>query len=383
VRIVEVKSATRVKEHYLIDCAIQAWTLAELDIPVSQVALAHINTEFTYAGDGNYEGLFVEQDLTDETRRMFAAIPDLVANARATLEALDEPEIEIGEHCNTPYVCPFFAHCRPPQGEYPVTDLGGSKKQLYALMLEGYRDLRDVPDDKLASDKQRRIAAQTKLGGPYIAAELREFAESLPRPCYYLDFETIAFAIPIWAGTRPYQALPFQWSVHIDDAGADESFGGLGHASFLSLNGEPPMRECAQVLIETLGDHGPIVVYSGYEGRILSELIERYADLAAPLTAIHGRLVDLLPLVKTHFYDPKMHGSWSIKAVLPAVAPETRYDELGEVRDGAAAQAAYLEAIKPTTSAKRREQLRHDLLEYCRYDTLAMVKLVEFFSRPA
>jgi hypothetical protein len=380
-RIVEVKSSARVKDHYVLDCAIQAWTLAQLGMPAEAVALAHINSAFIYAGDGDYSSLFVEHDLTAAAQACFAAIPSLVANARATLEALDEPETAIGEHCNAPYICPFFAHCAPRQGAHPVTALGGLKKDLYALLLEGYADLRDVPESRLLSERQRLISRQAKLGRAHIGAELSDFVRALPRPRYYLDFETIAFAIPIWGDTRPYQALPFQWSVHIDDAGADEASAGLGHASFLSLSGEPPMRACAAALIETLGSAGPVVVYSGYEKRVLTELIERYPDLARELAAIRDRLVDLLPLIKAHYYHPDMQGSWSIKAVLPTVAPQLDYAQLGTVRDGSDAQAAYLEAIEPATTRARREQLRRDLLEYCRYDTLAMVEIVAFFSR--
>jgi Domain of unknown function(DUF2779) len=381
-RLVEVKSATRVKDHYLPDVAIQAWALAELGIPVSQVLLAHVDGDFVYAGDGNYAGLFTSVDLTESAAALFAQMPALVEATRTTLQALDEPEVAIGEHCRTPYICPFFAHCAPEQGEYPVMALGGSTKTLYSLLQEGYTDLREVPRDRLGDERQRRIQTQTQLGQVFVGAELRERVRALPRPRYYLDFETIAFAIPIWKDTRPYEPLPFQWSVHVDDGGADESAAGLTHTAFLGLSGEPPMRECAETLIETLGRNGPIVVYSGYEQRVVDALRERYPDLASSLVAIRERLVDLLPLVKAHYYAPAMRGSWSLKAVVPTVAAELDYDSLTEVRDGGAAQAAYLEAIAPGTTPARREQLRGALLEYCRYDTLSLFKLVEFFSRP-
>jgi predicted RecB family nuclease len=382
-RIVEVKSSTAVKEHHVTDCAIQAWVLAGLGMPASQVALAHVNDAFVYGANGDYSGLFVEEDLTAAAEERFDALRTLAANARATLEAHEEPAIAIGEQCNKPYACPFFAHCAPPQGEYPVTVLGGLKARLYALMREGYRDVRDIPEARLTNELEMRIVKQTKLGRPYVGAELRDAARALARPRYYLDFETIAFAIPIWQGTRPYEALPFQWSVHIDDAGADESSNGLGHAAFLSLSGEPPMRACAETLIETLGRSGPVVVYSGYEKRVLNELVARFPDLDAPLAAIRGRLVDLLPLVKAHYYHPDMRGSWSLKAVARAVSSALDYDKLGEVRDGETAQSAYLEAIRPTTAPERRETLRRDLLEYCRHDTLALVELVAHFAGAA
>jgi hypothetical protein len=169
--------------------------------------------------------------------------------------------------------------------------------------------------------------------------------------------------------------------VHIEDAGADESSGGLAHASFLSLSGEPPMRACAEMLIDSLGRTGPVVVYSSYEKRVLSDLIARFPDLAPALAAIRERLFDLLPLVRTHYYHPEMRGSWSLKVVARVVAPEVDYDKLGEVRDGMSAQTAFLEAIAPATMQVRRATLRQDLLEYCRNDTLAMVELVRRLAR--
>jgi predicted RecB family nuclease len=134
-------------------------------------------------------------------------------------------------------------------------------------------------------------------------------------------------------------------------------------------------------LIAILGNHGPILVYTGYEGAVISRLAERYADLAGPLQAIRERLVDLHPVTRAHYYHPAMHGSWSIKSVLPTIAPELDYATLGDVRDGGAAQSAYLEAINTQTTPGRREQLQRDLLRYCNFDTLALVKLVEFFAR--
>jgi hypothetical protein len=197
---------------------------------------------------------------------------------------------------------------------------------------------------------------------------------SLPR--YYLDFETIGPAVPIFAGTRPFEALPFQWSCHIE-----KGSGAIEHAEFLELDGEPPMRRLAESLLATLGTRGPILVYTPYERRVLNELAARYADLAAGLSALAERIVDLHPIARRHYYHPAMHGSWSIKAVLPTVAPDLSYDTLGAVRDGLAAQAAYFEAIDAKTPAGRREALRRALLDYCRRDTLALVRLVEFFGR--
>ena len=141
------------------------------------------------------------------------------------------------------------------------------------------------------------------------------------------------------------------------------------------------MRQAAEALIEKLGTTGPIIVYTSYEKRVLNELGHRYPDLLPGLSALVDRLVDLHPLAKEHYYHPAMHGSWSIKAILPTIGANIDYANLVEVRDGEAAQSAYLEAIHEDTSADRREALRNALLAYCRLDTEAMVRLVEFFGR--
>jgi predicted RecB family nuclease len=182
--------------------------------------------------------------------------------------------------------------------------------------------------------------------------------------------------LPIFAGTRPFEVLPFQWSCHIE-----KSLGRIEHAEFLDLGSEPPMRRLAESILEALGTTGPIVVYTPYERRVLNELAARYGDLAGKLAALAERIVDLYPATRRHYYHPALHGSWSIKAVLPTVAPDLRYEALGEVRDGLKAQTAYFEAVDAKTTETRRAALRRALLEYCRYDTLALVRLVEFFAR--
>jgi predicted RecB family nuclease len=377
VNIIEVKSSTRVKDHFLSDCAIQAWTLRQLDLPLASTKLALIDNAFEYTGDGNYDGLFHEVDLTPDLEPLIAGMEETVAATRETLASLDEPVREIGTHCTTPHPCPFFAHCAPEQGEYPILGLGGRKDALYRLMLEGFKDIRELSEDQLQNADQQRIWRQTVAGQAYRSFELKAAIDALDYPRYFLDFETIAFAIPIWANTQPYQALPFQWSCHIDDGS-----GKIAHAEFLDLSGEPPMRQAAEELIATLGTSGPIVVYTSYEKRVLNELGIRYPDLASALSGLVERLVDLHPVAKQHYYHPEMRGSWSIKAILPTIGVDLDYSDLADVRDGEAAQSAYLEAIDPGTSAGRRQALQAALLAYCRLDTEAMVQLVEFFGRP-
>ena len=334
-RLIEVKSGTRVKDHYLDDCAIQAWALAGAGLPPRQIVVATIDTAFVYPGDGRYDGLLAEHDVTDAVRERLPKVPQLVAGARTTLLDLDEPAIAVGKQCRTPHTCEFFEHCAPKPSPAP-------------------------------------------RGTPKVGPELRDFARALPYPRYYLDFETISYAVPTFAGTRPYEALPFQWSCHVEAAPKQ-----LRHAEFLDTSGTPPMRAVAESLLATLGTAGPILVYTDYERRVLDGLASRYPDLAGQLNAAIARLVDLHPPTKQHYDHAALNGSWSLKAVLPTVAPDLNYAKLGEVQDGLAAQRAYVEASAPNTAASRRDALRRGLLDYCRQDTLALVRLVEFFGRAA
>jgi hypothetical protein len=337
-RIVEVKSSTRVKDHHLDDCAVQAYVLAQAGIPARAVAVATIDSAFVYRGDGRYEGLLAETDVTDLVRERSGSIGERVIAARATLASLDEPAVPVGPHCQSPYACQFRSHCAPATATPPP-----------------------------------RTEQRGRVG-----RELAELVRALPYPRYYLDFETVATAVPFFADTRPYEALPFQWSCHVESAP-----GRLEHREFLDVSGAAPMRGAAESLVAQLGSAGPILVYTNYERRVIGELAARFPDLATPLSALVERLVDLYPPTRQHYEHPSLGGSWSLKTVLPSVSADLDYARLGEVRDGLAAQAAYLEAIDPATSTPRRAALRQALVDYCRQDTLALVRLVEFFARPA
>jgi hypothetical protein len=151
--------------------------------------------------------------------------------------------------------------------------------------------------------------------------------------------------------------------------------------AFLRLDGDDPSLEFAATLIERCGDDEPIFVFNrGFEGGVLRSLCVRFPHLAGPLEAIRARLVDLQPIVARHWYHPSQQGSWSIKAVLPTMAPDLGYDGLDGVRDGLGAQRAYLRAIDPGTSVDERARLGRALLRYCDLDTLAMVRVWQVLS---
>ncbi len=265
----------------------------------------------------------------------------------------------------------------PEEPEYSLDVLYRmTRKKKDELRELGHLDARLVPSQYL-NETQSMIQKASKTGKPkFNKRAAKEEMASLPYPRYYLDFETMAFVIPRWAGTRPWATqVPFQWSCHTEYAP-----GQLRHDMFLDVSGDDPRRAFAESLVKALGNDGPVLVYNAdFERGRISELAERFADLSPALLSINERVVDLLPMARQHYYHPAMKGSWSIKAVLPTIAPDLAYDEL-EVGNGGDAQLAYAEIINPKTTLERKHVLTEGLREYCTLDTLAMVRLAWFFE---
>ena len=261
--------------------------------------------------------------------------------------------------------------------EHPVNWLPRfSSAKAKELATNGVYDLKDVPDD-LLNDKQQRVKDYTLANKVFFdAAGAAADLAAHDLPAYFLDFETIQFAVPIWKGTRPYQQITFQFSLHTLAVS-----GQLEQTAFLDLSGNNPSEPFAHALIAACGKQGPVYVYNaGFETARIRELAERYPHLSEPLLAINTRVVDLLPIARERYYHPSQQGSWSIKKVLPAVIPELRYDALDGVQDGGMAMDAFLEGIHPNTSAERKAQIEQQLLDYCKLDTYAMVRLWQVFS---
>ena len=378
-RAIEVKAAASVKSHHEMDCAIQYWVLRNTGLDIRAISLAHVDTEFVYQGGADYQGLLVEEDMTSTALQLQDEVVELISEARVAV-AGTVPEVPVGRHCNSPYECAFISHCWPAQVEYPVMGLRGNKTDLADWVNAGCRDIRDVDVSTLSSQTRLRIHAATCKGEAELSDGAKRIIDQLEYPRYYLDFETTGPAIPFWTGMSPYQAVPIQWSCHIDDGPSGKDFKDIRHAEFLDLSGDPPMRRLAEKLIECLGSSGPVFMYTTYEKLVISRLIEMFPDLAPSLGRIVERLVDLHPIVREHYYHPKMLGSWSIKAVSPTIDPDMDYSELTGIAEGMAAADGYLEAIDPETSAERKAELEEQLLRYCRFDTEAMVKIVRFLT---
>lgn len=372
-RLVEVKSATNVKPEYLADCAIQAWVLETSPVTPRSVAVAHVDRDFVYRGGGDYAGLLAEADVSEEIRPLMKEVPVWLDEAQRVL-GLDEPEVRIGQRCNQPYECAFKSNCWP-KTDYPLDGLPGVGRHLDEMIVKGFKDIRDLPQNLVPKGEGLRVWRAIRNGVAEITGKARAELAALPWPRYYLDFETIGAAIPLWAGLRPYQAVAFQFSLHIERAP-----GQLEQVAFVDLSGELPARKVARALIDAIGTQGPVLTYTSYEKQCLTTLASLCPDLADCIEAILARLVDLHPIAKRGYYHPAMQGSWSIKALLPTIAPDMDYASLEGVHEGSGAQAAYLEAINPDTRAARKAELESQLLRYCAHDTLGMVRVVEFLS---
>lgn len=377
-RMVEVKSSTSVKPYHHDDIAIQGCIARMAGVNLGAIALAHIDNTWVYPGGQQYEGLLKEVDLTEEALTRDAEVADWIAEAQTVAAKRKEPLCSTGKHCIEPFECGFLAHCRSfeKQAVHPVALLPNVQTKALRLALKngGLQELIDVPD-KLLNEVQLRVKTCTLQNKSFFNAKAAKAAlKQYEFPLAFMDFETVNLAVPIWAGTRPYQQVPFQYSVHsIDRKGL------VGHQEFLDISGNDPSRRFAETLIDACKGAKAIFVYnSGFENKHLKELGARFPDLERKLHNIMGRLVDLLPIVRKHYYHPDQKGSWSIKNVLPTIAPDLDYQDLDGVKDGGMAMEAYKEAISSSTAADRKADIERQLLGYCKLDTLAMIHLWRF-----
>ncbi len=374
-RLIEVKASTECKPHYILDCTIQTWVLREAGYSVKQVELAHLNRDFVYQGDGNYQGLFRFCDLTPHVDAHLWEVPCWVDWCQGALND-NLPEEEPGSHCYDPYECPYQEFCFPEdETQYPLSCLPRlSDQRLKGLLDLGIKDVREIPKNYPLTSIQELVRQTIVSEREYLASGLKGYLRGLPYPRFYLDFETIRFAVPIWRGTRPYQQVPFQWSCHVEWAP-----GRVEHVDFLEVSGRDPREEFVRSLVELLGDQGPITVYGSFEGVRLRELAETLPAFREQIEGLRERLVDLHKILQRGYCHPAMRGSWSLKCVLPAVVPELSYDDL-EIKEGGSAEAVGAALILGEVPKNERSRLIESLRRYCALDTEAMRQIVERLS---
>lgn len=379
------------ESHHLDDVAIQAWVMANAGLSMARAELNLLDGQWRYPGTGDYGGLFRALDVTELIAPRVALVPGWLQSASDIVALPDMPAATIGPQCKKPQACPYMDKCRklePPPLEHPLTllpDVGG-KALAKKLAVFGFKSLLEpqrkllIGTDPKRSELYQRIQLAHQTGKFILNPGARDVIDALPHPRYFFDFEGIDLAIPVWTGVRPYEQICFQWSCHIQR----EADGPFEHASFLDLTGTDPSLACIEAMKLAIGDDaGPILVYfATYERGRLKEMAQRHPEHAAVLEGWIERLVDLLPIVKENFYHPVMAGSFSIKKVLKAVAPQLDYSQLEEVQEGTGAQIAYLEAaFDPNVTLERKAQICERLTFYCRLDTWAMVVVAYFLAR--
>lgn len=374
--LIEVKASTSVKDTHIPDATFQALVLQRAKIPLGQVFIGHVNNQFILRRAGDYAGILTEVDVTEQVQK---SLPEAAARAVQFQELMatdSMPSIEVGAHCQSPYECPFLSRCHSNEDvpEYPIDVLPRGGKTVEALLDDGFRDLRNVPAERLAGEMHRRVYDATVSGLPFFDVTATRSLRALSYPFSYLDFETISFSVPEVIGTRPFEQIPFQWSVHVE-----ESPESIQHAEFLAIDDFGDFDAISVALIAALPASGPIFAYNaGFEERVILRLAEWVPDRADKLRPIAARLVDLLPITRAAYYHRDMRGSWSIKSVIPTIDSQLGYEHLEEVQEGDGAQQAFLELRTPTITSERSLALRSALLKYCRHDTWVMVILRRF-----
>jgi hypothetical protein len=251
-----------------------------------------------------------------------------------------------------------------------------SDAKVSALLDKGITLISEVPEDFSLGALATRAREAFRRGGVWIGDELAQELGNLEYPLAFMDFETLYPALPRYPGMRPYDHIPFQWSVHRQRSPETQ----LEHFEFLATDNSDPRSQFTASLCRVLKGKGHIVVYNqGFESNRLSELASWLPEYAMPIGQIQSRLWDLLPIVRRNVYHPGFRGSYSIKDVLPALVPGTMYEGM-EVADGGDAGLAWSRLVRGDIGNGEKQKIREALLAYCAQDTVAMARLLAYLQ---
>lgn len=380
VEIYEVKSATEVKEINLDDVSYQVYVLQGLGYKIKSVNVMYINNKYVRQGELDLRKLFNIEDVTDIAFFKQEEIKEKISEINEYMQNEDEPGQEIGMQCFEPYDCPYWKHCTkhlPEKNVFIISNMWKSKK--VELYNRGIYKFEDLLNENISEPYKQQI--EIDLTGKVIIKkeEIREFMKTLYYPLYFLDFETFQQAIPEYDGTRPYQQIPFQYSLHY----LEHENGELKHKEFLAEAGQDPRGALAERLVKDIPEDVCVTAYNmSFEKTVIKNLAEQFEDLREHLLKIRDNIKDLMiPFQKRWYYTKEMEGSHSIKYVLPALypnSPEYDYHNLSVVHNGREASGEFADLVNK--SREEQEIVRKGLLEYCKLDTLAMVRVWEKLS---
>ncbi len=375
---IEVKSSTSVKRQFVEDAALQYRVITGAGLYLTRMSVMHLNNDYVRHGALDVVQLFHIHDVTALVQEKQEEVCITVASLKEMLQRGVEPAREIGPHCDSPYSCDFKTHCWKDVPFPSVLDLTRGRAKGYELLAQGIIRLEDIPADTELTDRQQRQVNVQRSGLTEIDPQpIRTFLSQLEYPIHFLDFETFACAVPPFDGNRPYQAIPFQFSVHVVDAPGSAP----RHHEFLADGSTDPREELLNALLESIGPAGSVLAYNlSFESSVLAQLALRFPQEASRINNIIVRCADLaIPFAAQWYYDKAMNGRYSIKQVLPALVPELSYNDL-TVGDGLLASILFAQVINGSYSGDLTSW-RKDMLAYCRLDTLAMVKLFQVLEK--
>ena len=372
--IYEVKSSVSISETYEIDASIQYYVISNLGYSVKDISIVYINNQYTRNGDLDLSLLFNIESVHDKAIANQSFICEKVGRFQNVILSKRIPDIGIGMHCTDPYDCSFIGYCWkdvPKNSVFDIANLYMTKK--FEIYNSGYVEIEDIPLEYLNEKQQQQVDCHVTKESIIDKVKIQGFVEDLAYPLYYLDFETFNPAIPLFDNSRPYQQICFQYSLHIQN----EKGGDVEHLEFLAeANGDPRIPFIDR-LINDIKPKGDILVYNKtFEITRLKELARDFTEYEEQIGSIIERIKDLMmPFQQRWYYTPEMEGSYSIKKVLPAVVDNLSYENLN-IKEGGSASVAFQSLYSETDIIKTNE-IRNDLLDYCKMDTLAMVKIYE------
>lgn len=377
--VTEVKSSTKVKPEHVQDAAFQAWVIERCGWKVDKVRVMCVDSSYVRHGELNLERYFKVEDVTEAVREAMPGIEGAVRAMREAAERDAEPDVAIGKMCNSPYPCVYQDWCWRHVPEKSVFDLAGvGRTRGIPYWEKGIRTYADA-QGKLKANGFRDAQIRCEVEGVDEVADiegLRGFLRKISWPVAHLDFETAQMAVPLWDGTKPYQQMTTQYSIHIQR----EPGGELEHREFLAPEEGDPRRALAEALARDVPEGACVTAYNAsFEKGRLAELAEAVPELAGRMLGIRESIVDIMePFQKGWLYRKEMGSSWSIKSVLPAFCPddpELDYHALDGVHNGSEASATFLNLALMESEARAR--MRESLLRYCELDTLAMAKVLD------
>ncbi len=377
----EVKSSSRVSATYILDASLQYYVIKNAGIVLEDFSIVHLNTNYSRQGKLELHKLFSTVSVMKEAEKNMGMVQEKIASEKETLELPQVPDVAIGEHCFSPYHCDFMGQCWTNVPKDSVFNLSGlPKSDLFSMYNSGVKRISEIKSENtLSQDVKRQIEALTKNEAIINRKGIADFLASLQYPLFFLDFETTMPAIPLYENTKPYEHLPFQYSLHYKKAPGAE----LQHFEFLAETHEDPRKAFLASLLEHTKRPGDILVYyATFERSVFNSLKKEFPEFGKEIDLRLARIRDLIvPFRDKLYYHPAMKGSSSIKNVLPALVPGFSYDSL-VIGNGNVAMTVY-EQLRTETDIFLQQEKRENLLAYCEMDTLAMVKILEVLEKSA